>query len=97
MNQMTATSILTTIFTSWNQLTFMMTGVTPSSEDGFQASNVTPSGEHEESLISYALQTNAGKAFVHSFMMEIGLHDAGMSKATPTSRFTSLTGQWRLQ
>jgi len=82
MNQMTATSILTTIFTSWNQLTFMMTGVTPSSEDGFQASNVTPSGEHEESLISYALQTNAGKAFVHSFKMEIDI--IGLARRTVT-------------
>jgi len=82
MNWMTATSILTMIFTSWNQLTFMTTGVTPSSEDGFRASNVTPSGEREESFISYALQTNAGKAFVCSFKMEIDIIGSARRTAT---------------
>jgi hypothetical protein len=65
---MTATSILT-----WNWLTVMTTGVTPSSKGGFQASNVTPSGEREESFVSYALRTNARKNFVLSFKMEIGV------------------------
>jgi len=82
MNRMTVTSILTTIFTSWNWLTFMMTGVTPSSEDGFQASNVTPLGEREESFISYALWTNAGKAFMRSFKMEINIIGSARRTAT---------------
>src|SRR6266702_1480341 len=82
MNWMTVTSILTTIFTSWNRLTFMTTGVTPSSEDGFWASNMTPSGECEELFISYALQTNAGKAFVRSFKMEIDV--IGSARRTVT-------------
>jgi len=82
MNWMTATSILTMIFTSWNWLTFMTTGVTPSSEDGFQALNMTPSGKHEESFISYALWTNAGKAFMCSFKMEINV--IGSARRTVT-------------